>query len=391
MSYFSRYIRLPERPEAIQYAAFTTELHTFESDEDFQTFLLNQAEKVIYYTTPGDQRFHWAGEAPFSHLIPSLPNHQEGITIRRLSTTLFWLIKRLVKELSNPIHFLVLGFTIFTISQWWDDGQFLGVQDLSSIIFFVIALRFLYNWIRQQSILLTHRGSALHNLKAYHQFHIWMGTTRITGIYIMPIILVALYVSQLIYGFEASVQDYGLVKSAVREQNEYFRLFTSTLLHGSILHIFFNASALMALSGLMLRFVSWAWVFGTYLLSALAGSLASLWLLPEGTSVGASGAILGIFGFVVVLGLRFRHIFPFSFTLNSLFDVAFIAMYGLLGSTIIDNAAHAGGFLMGALLALAVRESTLIQRIDVLSQPFRDSQGGTLQAEAQASQPAGNT
>ncbi|MBI3932440.1 MAG: rhomboid family intramembrane serine protease [Acidobacteria bacterium] len=94
--------------------------------------------------------------------------------------------------------------------------------------------------------------------------------------------------------------------------------------------------------------------------SVAAGSLASLVLLPEVPSVGASAGILGLIGFLAVVGLRRRAILPAGFVWAVLRSIGFIAVAGVVGYRFIDNAAHAGGLIAGAavgVLAVPVRGS----------------------------------
>jgi membrane associated rhomboid family serine protease len=139
---------------------------------------------------------------------------------------------------------------------------------------------------------------------------------------------------------------------------EPWRLFTSMFLHGSLVHLLFNMVALWQVGGLVERIFGSLRFAGLYVLSGLAGSLASVLWNPHVNSVGASGAIFGIIGgllaFIgrpssgvpptVVQNLR-GSILPFL-----LFNIAAGFAYPHT-----DNAAHigglAGGWLAGHLLA----------------------------------------
>jgi MYXO-CTERM domain-containing protein len=69
-------------------------------------------------------------------------------------------------------------------------------------------------------------------------------------------------------------------------------------------------------------------------------------------SVGSSGGLMGLFGFLGVMGWRRRHLMPPGFVRAVLVDVAVIAAMGVVGYQFIDNAAHAGGLAAGVLLGL---------------------------------------
>ncbi|MHA3704472.1 rhomboid family intramembrane serine protease [Jatrophihabitans sp. YIM 134969] len=140
-----------------------------------------------------------------------------------------------------------------------------------------------------------------------------------------------------------------LVPSLVLQSHEYLRLFTSAFLHLSLLHLAFNMLALYVL-GPPLETLLGRWRFvAVYLLSALGGSVAVLWLSPFNTAtVGASGAIFGLFGAALLLYRQLR-IDPRSLVMTLVlnlvitFTLPFISWQG-----------HVGGLLVGALAGAAI-------------------------------------
>ena len=84
--------------------------------------------------------------------------------------------------------------------------------------------------------------------------------------------------------------------------------------------------------------------------SVVTGSLASLFLGQAPASVGASGGILGCLGFLIVVTRKFRDQLPDYLRANLIMSCVVIAIFGLMGSQFIDNAAHAGGFIGGVVL-----------------------------------------
>ena len=141
----------------------------------------------------------------------------------------------------------------------------------------------------------------------------------------------------------------------VRERvaaGEYWRLLSATFLHGSVDHLVGNAIALYILGMVCEHAFGRGQVVLLYVASALAGSLVSL-LTSPGPSVGASGAIFGLQGAAIVLFrthrdrllLRDRRV---GFVL--LVWAIYTIVAGLL-TPLIDNGAHLGGALGGALVA----------------------------------------
>jgi membrane associated rhomboid family serine protease len=146
------------------------------------------------------------------------------------------------------------------------------------------------------------------------------------------------------------VMTAGIVKSAVWS-GEGWRLLTGTLLHVNLIHFCFNLLALWGLAMLVEVLTHPLYVPIVFMLSALMGSIMSLALLPETTSVGASGGIMGLLGFLVILTLKQRKYFPSAIVQMLLINVVYITVMGVAGYQIIDNAAHFGGFMGGMLLA----------------------------------------
>jgi membrane associated rhomboid family serine protease len=146
-----------------------------------------------------------------------------------------------------------------------------------------------------------------------------------------------------------SVGGAGLVKEAVRH-GEVWRLFTAALLHGSFEHFLFNAAALFGL-GRMAEALAGRWrmaaVFGV---SALLGNVFSFLAAPRGVSVGASGGLLGLVGFLMVVGYRRKTLLPPGFLRVFGINLALVVVMGVVARSMVDNAAHFGGFAAGTIL-----------------------------------------
>ena len=85
---------------------------------------------------------------------------------------------------------------------------------------------------------------------------------------------------------------------------EWWRLITSAFLHYGPIHLGLNMLALYW-GGRVLEHVIGSWRYLLlYLAAGVAGSAGALWLSPNEATVGASGAIFGIFGALLVLERR---------------------------------------------------------------------------------------
>ncbi|MEW2129177.1 rhomboid family intramembrane serine protease [Streptomyces sp. NPDC005435] len=89
---------------------------------------------------------------------------------------------------------------------------------------------------------------------------------------------------------------------------QYYRLLTAMFLHGGFLHIAFNMLSLWWIGGPLEAALGRARYLSLYLVSGLAGSaLSYLMVAPNEPSLGASGAIYGLFGATVVLVRRLDY------------------------------------------------------------------------------------
>lgn len=172
-------------------------------------------------------------------------------------------------------------------------------------------------------------------------------------------LLVAVFFWQLATGAlqsQAGIVDAGaLVRNRVLE-GESWRMLSATLLHGGFDHLLGNCVALYIL-GMAGEHALGTWrVLVLYVASGLAGSLASV-LTGPGPSVGASGAICGLMGAVVMILYRYRRVYhvrdkEIGFVLAGW--AAYTIIIGAL-SPQIDNWAHFGGLVGGIMVALGIR------------------------------------
>ena len=91
--------------------------------------------------------------------------------------------------------------------------------------------------------------------------------------------------------------DLGLVGVA---EGEWYRLVTGGFLHGGLLHLAFNMYVLWVLGRQLEPAMGRAPFAAVYLTSLLAGSLGVMVLDPDALTVGASGAVFGLFGYALV-------------------------------------------------------------------------------------------
>jgi membrane associated rhomboid family serine protease len=180
------------------------------------------------------------------------------------------------------------------------------------------------------------------------RYQMWLGTRRAVATGALCACLMVVGLVQWYVGLEDSIRAAGLDKALARE-GQLWRLLTCVFLHGHPMHFAFNFLALLALGRLVEMHGHPVHLPTVFLFSALCASTFSLYL-TEPTSVGASGGIMGMVGFLAVIGLRRRHVVPRGFLKSIALSVALTAATGLVAYQFIDNAAHAGGLLGGLTL-----------------------------------------
>jgi membrane associated rhomboid family serine protease len=130
---------------------------------------------------------------------------------------------------------------------------------------------------------------------------------------------------------------------------EYYRLLTSAFLHGGVLHIAVNMYALFLFGPPLEAALGRMRFAALYLLSALGGSALSYAFSNPGTpSLGASGAVFGLFGAFFVMNRRLRRE---TSGLLALVAVNFAFSFVVPN---IDWRAHLGGLITGALAAVVL-------------------------------------
>lgn len=159
-------------------------------------------------------------------------------------------------------------------------------------------------------------------------------------------ITAAAFVLQMLIGIDQVAGSYGMWPVAVAVNGEWYRLITAAFLHGSILHIAFNMYVLFALGPTLERILGHVRYLVLYLAAALGGSIASYAFSDMRTlSVGASGAIFGLMGALVVAGRRLRYDIT-----QVLILIGVNVVIGFLASGV-DWRAHLGGLAVGAAVA----------------------------------------
>ena len=172
-------------------------------------------------------------------------------------------------------------------------------------------------------------------------------TAYVTWVLIAINVVVFMY--ELAKGVDVLADSYGLSPYSVAS-GEWWRLFSAPFLHGNFLHILFNMFVLFSIGPPMERILGHTRFVVLYLVAALGGSVASYFFSPvTAISIGASGAIFGLMGAMLIAGL----ILKFDIR-QIIFWVGLNLVFGFVVNGAVDWRAHLGGLITGAAVTAAM-------------------------------------
>lgn len=163
------------------------------------------------------------------------------------------------------------------------------------------------------------------------------------------IFLASVFMNTVIYHIGA-LETYSVII-----EGQYYRFISSMFLHGDINHLVNNMILLFFIGEIVEKYIGHIQYFILYFCSGILGGVASciyeLIRKEFYSSVGASGAVFGVIGSLLVLVIINKGKLE-QITLKRLcFMLAFSLYYGMTSSNI-NNAAHFGGVLAGVIITL---------------------------------------
>lgn len=153
----------------------------------------------------------------------------------------------------------------------------------------------------------------------------------------------------------------GMSVATVIGDGQWYRLFTSMFLHGDVAHIFNNMLILYLLGNMVeQRLGRWQFLAYYFICGVMAGLIslgAKYFGGIDANSIGASGAVYGIFGIALVTELatiNWRRVSYYTVRRMILVFVCIaISLYADARTAGIDYEAHVGGLCMGAMIGMA--------------------------------------
>ena len=200
--------------------------------------------------------------------------------------------------------------------------------------------------------------------------------------YVLVGINVAVFVLMVLNGVSPMMPDtvqllhWGANYGLYVLNGQYWRLLTATFVHVGIIHIATNMWCLWNL-GLLGEPLLGPWgLVAVYGLTGIAGNLLSIAINPQVPGAGASGAVFGIAGVLIVLLSNKRLPIPWPELKRLRRSVIQFAVLNLVigASTLafhtsirIDNMAHVGGFLSGLAIGVPLMPKMTLGRQKYLS------------------------
>jgi rhomboid protease GluP len=188
----------------------------------------------------------------------------------------------------------------------------------------------------------------------------WLTMAILTG-------LAAIFAAEIVYGIgpwtdllQPSITTLvafgGLSPALVLQDGEWYRLLAAPFLHGDLGHLVMNGIALYLAGRVLETLIGRAWLGASYAISGLCGSLLSIALNSNAlVSVGASGAIMGLFAMMLIVSTHFPPgPVRTSLQMNAVYVLvpSLLPLAGLLKGEHVDYAAHFGGTIGGAAIGL---------------------------------------
>jgi len=146
---------------------------------------------------------------------------------------------------------------------------------------------------------------------------------------------------------------FGAKVNPLIEAGQYWRLLTSIFIHIGFTHLLFNTYALYILGKYSEKIFGHGKLVMLFLVSGLSGSVLSYLMSPH-LSAGASGAIFGLLGAIVIYGWNNQFLRSSGLITNLMVILGINLMLGMILPGL-DNYAHLGGLIGGSSLGAVLR------------------------------------
>lgn len=231
---------------------------------------------------------------------------------------------------------------------------------IGSVIFFILLLFVKFDEVALRNF---ESGNRVINSEEEEESFIELFIPR-EGFYFTPILIIAnivMFVLMIFLGYgliSFKAQDLlrigGNFRPSTIEDHQYWRLVTNIFLHGGAMHVLANMYGLFFVGIFLEPILGRLRFIAVYLLTGIIASISSVCWYNATVSVGASGAIFGLYGIFLALMLTklFHPEFTKVFLTSTLIFIGFNLLAGLTGG--VDNAAHIGGLTSGLIIGFVL-------------------------------------
>ncbi len=170
--------------------------------------------------------------------------------------------------------------------------------------------------------------------------------SRVTIVLIL--INVAVYVFMEVHGGASENNPYymaGVLYGPAVRAGEWYRIVTGAFMHEGIPHIALNMFALYQLGSFVETMLGGWRMLVVYAISLVGGGLAVVYFSPNDPTVGASGAIFGLFGALFAIGVRMGK--PGRALISQTLPILVLNLVFTFAVPFISKAGHIGGLLSG--------------------------------------------
>jgi rhomboid protease GluP len=165
---------------------------------------------------------------------------------------------------------------------------------------------------------------------------------------------VAVYLFMALHGGASPDDPYylaGVLYGPYVQQGQWYRIVTSAFIHAGIPHIALNMLALYQLGSFVESMLGGWRMLVVYAISLAGGGLAIVYFSPNDPTVGASGAIFGLFGALFAIGVRMGK--PGRALIAQTLPILLLNLVFTFAVPQISKAGHLGGLGSGFLAGLA--------------------------------------
>ena len=194
--------------------------------------------------------------------------------------------------------------------------------------------------------------------------HTPFATQVLIGINVLAFLVETAAGAPLGGGGAGTVWTHGvLFGPSIHINHEYWRLVTGGFLHDGLFHLFVNMISLWFVGSALEPAIGRVNFLAVYFVSLLAGSFGALWFQPGIPTLGASGAIFGIFGALIIVAYK-RGIPIWQSGLG------YVLVFNLLFSLTVRGISvgdHLGGLVGGLITGWLIVEVAERRRMAVLA------------------------